>query len=601
MARMVVVAVLAALVAVGAISTTRPDPVAAGASSVSPRAVIIVGPSGKSTSDYLKEGELLADQAEDAGMGVTRIFHPRATWQRVVESTRGAHFVVYFGHGNGWPSPYPPFQENTKDGFGLNAYEGAPSGSHVYYGGNRIREKIRLAENAVVMIYRACYAAGNGEDSQPIPSRAIATERVDNFSAAFLANRVGAGVVMAYRTKQWVNFPAQLMKPHKTMDDVFQTRSSQPGWRMSGWMGEILYQTDSDRTDGARIRLDQHPSGGYSRAITGDLGLTTDEWLGAAQEPDATAPDLTDVTASAGGDVEPAGGDSTVAFSPNGDGIDETVTLEHRVSEGAWVDVDVTDSLGTVVRRLSAWSEAGLGMTTWNGRDDEGAAVPDGTYRLSVTARDSSDNRSGAVPADVRALSVLRAPAWDAEAFNGTDGDSLAATAAFDVELMRAATVSLRIKHADGGMVRTLQSDAAFPAGTFGAAWDGRDDQGAAVEDGRYFGVVTATTEAGSVTHRLKVWHGPFRLRASDKTPSRGQRVRFTVLATEPLAADPRLTIKQPGVNAFYWNTAKVGPNEYQAWVTLRSGGRAGMLQVTVTGRDVASRSESYLKSFELR
>jgi hypothetical protein len=85
-----------------------------------PRAVIIAGPAASSTSHFLDDARIMADQAEAAGMNVTRIFHPHATWERVLHAAQGANLVVYMGHGNGWPSPYAPFQERTKNGMGLD-------------------------------------------------------------------------------------------------------------------------------------------------------------------------------------------------------------------------------------------------------------------------------------------------------------------------------------------------------------------------------------------------------------------------------------------------------------------------------------------------
>ncbi|MDQ3407478.1 MAG: hypothetical protein M3472_04905, partial [Chloroflexota bacterium] len=80
----------------GALTLTVP-PEKVSADAERPRAVIIVGPSSSSTSKYLEEGEAIADQARDAGMEVTRIFHPRATWERVRPALQGANLVVYFG------------------------------------------------------------------------------------------------------------------------------------------------------------------------------------------------------------------------------------------------------------------------------------------------------------------------------------------------------------------------------------------------------------------------------------------------------------------------------------------------------------------------
>jgi hypothetical protein len=248
-----------ATVAAGTLAFAAPAEQSLGATPV-PRAVIIVGPSSGSTQEFLAEGRLFANQAERAGMKVKRIFHPRATWARVRPALQGANLVVYFGHGNGWPSAFAPFQETTKNGFALNRYEGAPPFQHAYYGGDVIRAKVRLADNAIVIIYRACYAAGNGEEWHRVPSLSVALRRVDNFAASFLHKDVRAGVVMAYRTKQWVNLATALMRPGKTMNsDIYR---------------------ESRRTPGAYIHLDPHPTAGYSRAITGHLRMTTREWMG---------------------------------------------------------------------------------------------------------------------------------------------------------------------------------------------------------------------------------------------------------------------------------------------------------------------------------
>jgi len=275
----ILVMAFVATVAAGTMTFTAPAEQTLGATRA-PRAVVIVGPSSGSTREFLAEGRLFANQAERAGMKVKRLFHPRATWARVRPALQGANLVVYFGHGNGWPSPYGPFQEATKNGFALNRYEGASPYQHVYYGGNVIREKVRLAPNAVVILYRACYAAGNGEEWHRVPSRSVALRRVDNFAASFLHKDVRAGVVMAYRTKQWVNLAAALMRPGKTMNSIFRISSSKPGWRMSGWMGRRDIYRASTRTRGAYIHLDPHPTAGFSRAITGDLRMTTREWMG---------------------------------------------------------------------------------------------------------------------------------------------------------------------------------------------------------------------------------------------------------------------------------------------------------------------------------
>ena len=122
-------------------------------------------------------------------MEVSRVFHPNATPSRVKRLANGADLFVYAGHGNGWPSPYPPFQEATKNGFGLNPEDptSAAPNKVVYKGADWLKANITFAPNAVVILSHLSYASGNASSGMAIPSRSVAVERVDNFANGFLA------------------------------------------------------------------------------------------------------------------------------------------------------------------------------------------------------------------------------------------------------------------------------------------------------------------------------------------------------------------------------------------------------------------------------
>ena len=184
--------IAATAVAVTAAATVAAPPVQAG---YHPRVVIVVGPVAGSTSDYLSHAHDYAAQARAHGAVVTEIYTPHATWQRVLAAAQGANILIYLGHGNGWPSPYAPYQTLTKDGLGLNPYDGSGNVSVKYYGEAEVAAHIRLAPGAVVLLNRLCYASGNAEPGMAEPSWSTAVERVDNYGAGFL--RTGASVVMA--------------------------------------------------------------------------------------------------------------------------------------------------------------------------------------------------------------------------------------------------------------------------------------------------------------------------------------------------------------------------------------------------------------------
>jgi FlgD Ig-like domain len=80
-------------------------------------------------------------------------------------------------------------------------------------------------------------------------------------------------------------------------------------------------------------------------------------------------------------------------FSPNGDGYRDGSIVGFDLSEPAEVTFSITDGEGNEVRRIV--HERRLAGDTkhrfrWDGRDDEGRDVPDGTYRMRVVRRDES-------------------------------------------------------------------------------------------------------------------------------------------------------------------------------------------------------------------
>ena len=589
--------VLATIIAISGLSAL-PAP-AAEAAGERPKAVIIVGPTGSLTSSNLADGEAMARSAEAQGMDVRRIFHPRATWERVLANIQGANLVVYMGHGNGWPSPYGPFQEKTKNGFGLNPYEGGSAGNHTYYGAKPIREKITLAPNAVVLLVHLCYASGNAEPGMAIPSEDIARQRVDNFAAGFLA--AGARAVFSFGWNQKLDFVKALNTTDKTMDELFMTPAA---GKINGFVGWRNKRFESVRTPGAVNHLDPHRSEGYYRAVTGDLAMTAGEWRdgtapsGVTEPPAITSIEIADSpgTASVAGE-----GSTSGAFHPNGDGLADQLLVRHTVSRSAYLDVTVTDAGGATVDSYTHWSDAGPGSSTWDGRRAGGGYVPDGRYTLTYVPRDRYGNVGQAVAVEALVLTAIAVAEPSAAAFFSRDGDTLAPRSTFNVRLNQPADVAWTVLDAAGRLVRTVRSPAAADAGLLSFSWDGRDDAGAFVPDGIYRSVVSAGTSLGEYSHERTVFVGAFRLGSSTATPARGSRVKFVVRSTERLEARPWLEITQPGLAPYTVRLEHVRGRKYRVTVTLKSGGAAGEMTLVVRGRDENGQSQETLHRLPLR
>jgi hypothetical protein len=257
-----IVVALATVLGIGGL-VSQPGPVAAAGKKV----VIVVGPVGSATANYIYNARLLAAQARSYGAIVTELYSPRATWARVKRYAQGANVFIYLGHGNGYPSPYGAFQPYTKDGLGLNAYEG--STRNVYYGEYYVDRYLQFAPNSVVILNRLCYASGNNEWGTGYPTKATAIKRVDNYGAGFL--RTGARAVFAEGIASTSYILYSLFRTNRTIKQTF--------WADPTRSGAYDFAFNSARTPGKVAILD--PVGGsnrYYRSVIGDLGMSAATW-----------------------------------------------------------------------------------------------------------------------------------------------------------------------------------------------------------------------------------------------------------------------------------------------------------------------------------
>jgi hypothetical protein len=259
--RLVVIALMASVFAIGGV-VTHPAP----ASAAGMKVVIVVGPVGSSTANYIYNAKKLAAQARSYGATVYEVYSPHATWSRVKSVAQGANLFIYLGHGNGYPSPYGAFSKYTKDGLGLNTTDG--SSSHTYYGEYYIARDINLAPNAVVILNRLCYASGNSEWGAANPTKATAIKRVDNYGAGFL--RTGARAVFAEGIDSAGYIISNLFRTTRTMKQVF--------WADPARTLSYAFSFSSVRTPGKYALMDPYRPSRYYKSVIGDLGMTATSW-----------------------------------------------------------------------------------------------------------------------------------------------------------------------------------------------------------------------------------------------------------------------------------------------------------------------------------
>jgi len=342
----------------------------------------------------------------------------------------------------------------------------------------------------------------------------------------------------------------------------------------------------SGTSDTAALTWAPAPGSAAEGRYTWSLSATDAYGNGPLEAEGTVSVDLAAPTLTVAGDTAPR------VFTPNGDGVADTVSFALSSTEGGSALASVRDAGGAVVASLVGPLSGRAATLTWNGTASSGAPAPDGVYTLSLAVRDPAGNTSDAQERQVVVDRTLASATRSKVLFFPQDGDTLAPTVAFGFTLNGPARVDWTIVNAAGAVVRTIKAGQSLVAGRYGFTWNGRDDAGRYVARGWYRAVVTATD--GLATLRLSsasVLADAFRIVASDTTPGRGQRVTVTVYTAEPLRAAPRLAVVQPRAAVWSVPMARVSAGVYRATITLRSSA-TGTLRLKAYGNDTAGRSQ---------
>jgi flagellar hook assembly protein FlgD len=524
------------------------------------KVVIIVGPTGSATADYLEDAATAAAAARKWTGNVVELYTPDATWANVSDALQNASIVVYMGHGNGFPNPRAKALDGaTMNGLGLNPPGGGKLTPTKYYGEDVIAASVRLAPSAVVILGHLCYAAGSSEPGDPDPPASVARQRADNFAAGWL--RAGAGAVIA---DAWFGSAAAVI------DALFATATPVDDiWRSLPSANGAEDAAPSARTPGAVLHLD--PAGTkFWRSVTSMPGLSAADVVGgraadtaaapaslqvpgAAEVGDAGAPLFPSATAAADAPAAvlapgtrvrivrdagtpksgPLAGrpavevraldgsarglvptdalmprdsrapvayllDGTVpAISPNGDGVADALSISGRLSEPATWNASITASGGATL--VAAGGEGDAFALAWDGTVN-GAPVADGRYGVTVTATDAWGNTGSAVSLALRVdrtAPVLSAAFPVTPTVISPDGDGTADTLRTAYTATEPGTIAITVRDATGVAVDTSEVPAA--SGASAVIWDGRGPSGSPVPDGSYTYEIVPRDAAGNV------------------------------------------------------------------------------------------------------
>jgi flagellar hook assembly protein FlgD len=547
--------VLVLIAAVGSFAAPAP---ARAAQTSDAKVVIIVGATHSATTKYRGYADQAYAEAIKYTPNVVKVYSPNATWSKVKSATVGANVVIYFGHGNGWPSPYTydPLY-TTKDGFGLNATAGNGDSNNKYYGEPSVAS-LDLAPNAIVMLHHLCYASGNPEPGGPAPTMSVARQRISNYAAGFLKSNAQA--VLADGHSGPVEYLRALFTTNQSIESLWRNAPSQNGH---------VSTFTSTRTTGVTALMDPESStAGFYRSLVTDPTLTTTKVVGASDTSVAPttfvvpgraavvtpdAPLYTDTTAAAtpyAASTVPAGTrlsllarttqtaadgtallevqgldapdlhgfmraadlvarDSTAprvlsvdrgagVLSPNGDGAADTITIGATLSETASWRIRLRNGDGATLHDESG--NGSTATTTWDGLVD-GVAVPDGAYGYVINATDGWSNVATATTGTIRVdtaaptLSDVTPPSDTVPTFS-PNRDGVRDTLTLKGVTSETGTIKVRVRNAADVTVRTFTN--AVSTGNVAVTWDGKASDGTVVPDGTYDVRLTPVDAAGN-------------------------------------------------------------------------------------------------------
>lgn len=190
---------------------------------------------------------------------------------------------------------------------------------------------------------------------------------------------------------------------------------------------------------------------------------------------------------------------NALAFSPNGDGSKDSITISPQVQVIDGIDtwrMAVVNASGTEVRVYEGRTTAPRAQN-WDGKNAKGVLQPDGTYSVVASVRyrmgNAPEARSESFRIDTQAPVLSLESEWTVFSPNG---DGRKDTIPFILQTRGNDPWTAEIRNAANSVVKAWKWTGTAPA----IAWDGSDEAGNNAPDGRYQFIVSSTDDAGNAT-----------------------------------------------------------------------------------------------------
>ncbi len=188
-------------------------------------------------------------------------------------------------------------------------------------------------------------------------------------------------------------------------------------------------------------------------------------------------------------------------FSPNGDGIQDILTFKPVAKASSGIEaytLEILDSNGKTVRSFKGQNSLPASIS-WDGKNDKGSVVADGTYsaRLETVANsgDSAETKSANFTVDTQAPEIAALTNY-----NVFSPDGISSKQEIPVSVTKSSSENKWTASVVNSSGKTIKTFAWENGSIPNFAWNGTDDNGNKVANGTYSIVLSAQDAAGNKT-----------------------------------------------------------------------------------------------------
>lgn len=292
-------------------------------------------------------------------------------------------------------------------------------------------------------------------------------------------------------------------------------------------------------------------------------------------------------------------------FSPNKDGVKDTLEITYVLSSSATISLYITDQNDVVIYTFEENKICNANVEyqyVWDGKEVSGNTVNDGIYNIVLAI---TDPVNGTVKK--RTLSTVVDTQIDAsllsvqpEVFSpNNDGDDDSTTVSININ--ENLSIHADVVDINNVVVRTLITSAEYTMGKHNIVWDGKDDAGVLLPNGEYKIRINLNDIAGNTTTFLCIVHLDI---INGKICGYVYEDNDLGEIPENIIPGVQLTIVETGDSVIsdasgYYSISRIPQGEYNMYV-YKENYVQGIIPVTITAGKVSVVNVKLLKLYSI-